>query len=336
MPSSATSRRDGFSLIELLIATAILGFALVSMMVSISLSNRAYTTTDQVTESQQALRAMAYLLERDIRHTGMMVPLGASLCADDNQGSPDVLYVTDAEAIDPGNDLVPYNGAEVQGAVTNVAATGGTTTLVLDSLVLEPPSPTRAAYDADGNGTNDSDFQANGGVIVMDLNDPTRGVACGPVTAVNVGGTSVTFRTVSKALGAAGGGVQLVAIPAHVYAIANGDQLTRNGRLLAEGIEDLQLAYFLDANSDGLVDPGDMHGTGAGVNANFDAQNTDMRLLREVRLNLVVRTRNPDSEFTGEPQAFENRTAGAADGFRRRVYTSTLRVRNMDRRRLGT
>ena len=332
MPSEATSYRAGFSLIELLITTAILGFFSLYMLVSISMSNRAYTVTDQVTELQQSLRVIASLLERDIRHAGMMVPLSTALCADDNQGTPDVFYVSDADAIDPGDDLVPYTGAEVQGPVNNVSTTGNTTTLILNSLILEPPSPTRAAYDTDSNGTNDSDFQVGGGAIVMDQNDPGRGVACGTVEAVNVGASTVTVRTVSKALGSFSGGVQLVVIPAHEYRITNGDRLMRDGRLLAEGIEDLQLAYFLDANDDGAIDPGEMHGTGVGANANFDAQDTDMSALREVRLNLVVRTRNPDEDFIGEPQATENRTAGATDGFRRRVHTSTVRVRNMDRR----
>ncbi|MEE8507647.1 MAG: prepilin-type N-terminal cleavage/methylation domain-containing protein, partial [Myxococcota bacterium] len=117
MQSDATSRRAGFTLIELLITTAILGFMSLYMLVSISMSNRAYTVTDHVTELQQSLRVIAALLERDIRHAGMMVPLSAALCADDNQGAGDVLYVSDADAIDPGDDLVPYTGAEVQGAV---------------------------------------------------------------------------------------------------------------------------------------------------------------------------------------------------------------------------
>jgi hypothetical protein len=120
-------------------------------------------------------------------------------------------------------------------------------------------------------------------------------------------------------------------IPAHEYRIANA-RLRRDDDLLVEGAEDLQLAYFLDANGDHLVDPGEMHGTGAGANANFDAQNTDMRDLREVRFNLVVRTRQEQRDFEGTPQAMENRGAGAADGFRRRVYTSAVRPRNMVRR----
>ena len=57
-----------------------------------------------------------------------------------------------------------------------------------------------------------------------------------------------------------------------------------------------------------------------------------MRDLREVRMNLVVRSRAEDGDFSGQPQATENRTAGPGDGYRRRVYTSTVRPRNMVRR----
>jgi hypothetical protein len=101
---------------------------------------------------------------------------------------------------------------------------------------------------------------------------------------------------------------------------------------MVKGVEDLQLAYFLDANDDDIVDPGEMHGSGAGTNANFDSQGADMRRLREVRINLVVRSRAEDPDFSGQPQTTENRTAGAGDGYRRRVYTSMVRPRNMVRR----
>ena len=64
MPSEATSHRAGFSLIELLITTAILGFFSFYMLVSISMSNRAYTVTDQVTELQQSQIGRASCRER--------------------------------------------------------------------------------------------------------------------------------------------------------------------------------------------------------------------------------------------------------------------------------
>jgi hypothetical protein len=57
--------------------------------------------------------------------------------------------------------------------------------------------------------------------------------------------------------------------------------------------------------------------------------------LREVRMNLVVRTRAEDEGFTGRPQAKENRASGADDGFRRRAYTTTIMLRNMFSR-IGT
>ena len=106
----------------------------------------------------------------------------------------------------------------------------------------------------------------------------------------------------------------------------NGDELKRDGLLLAKGVEDLQVALFLDANDDNVVDPGEMRGVSG---APFASQGTDMRSLRELRVNLVARTREEDRDFEGKAQARENRAAGGGDGFRRRVYTSTIMLRNM-------
>ena len=320
------ARRGGFTLIELLIVAAVMGIAVVYMFETLTAGNRAYTVLDQVAETQQSMRAVADLMEHDIRHAGMMVPQGAAVCGVDNTTSPDVLYVSDADAIDPGNDIMPYEGARVTGAATNVS--GSSVTLALDSLLLEP-SPTRAAYDTDGNGTSDSDFRVGGGVIVMDANDPGRGTACGTIQSISLAGPSITINPLRAApLDGASGVVKLVAVPAHEYRISNGDELRRDGLLLAKGVEDLQLAYFLDANGNNQIDSGEMSGTGTGANE-YDAEGTDMSDLREVRMNLVVRTRAEDEGFTGRPQAKENRAVGADDGFRRRVHTSTIMLRNM-------
>jgi hypothetical protein len=58
----------------------------------------------------------------------------------------------------------------------------------------------------------------------------------------------------------------------------------------------------------------------------------DHRQLREIRLNVVVRSREADlsNRFDGLAQATENRQAVVAtDGFRRRVHTATVRLRNV-------
>lgn len=324
-------RNRGFTLIEMLVVLGIMSVFAHYLFGILAASNATYAVVDQVTESQQGMRAVAHLMERDIRHLGKMVPLAAGLCADDNQAAPDVLYVSDADAIDPDDDFATYAGAQVQGLILNVANTGNTINLPVDSLTLEPSPPARPRYDTDGDGTNDSDFQVGGGAIIIDLNNTGRGAACGTVTAVDLGTPSVTVRIVSDVLGNTGAAVQLAVVPAHEYRIANGDQLLRNGDMLAEGIEDLQLAYILDANDNNVIDPGEVHGSGSGVNANFDAKDTEMSDLRQVRLNLVSRTRNEDVDFRGQLDAVENRAAGAPDGFRRRVYTSIVRPRNMAR-----
>jgi prepilin-type N-terminal cleavage/methylation domain-containing protein len=321
-----TVLRAGFTLVELLVTLAVMGIAVIYMLEGVTTSNRTYTMLEQVTESQQNLRAVAALIEHDLRHAGMMVPPGGALCGVDDTAGPDLLYVSDADAIDPQDDLMPYEGARITTAITNV--TGSAATLALDTLVLEPAPPTRPAYDTDGDSTNDSDFQVGGGVIVFDANDPARGTVCGRIRVVNVGASSITVDPIVAApLGSASGAVQLVAIPAHEYRVTNGDELRRDGLLLATGVEDLQLAYFFDVDGDGEVGAGEMRGATAADT--YDAQDRDVTELRRVRFNLVARTRSEEEGFTGRFQATENRVAGVDDGFRRRVYTNTLLPRNM-------
>jgi len=150
---------------------------------------------------------------------------------------------------------------------------------------------------------------------------------------VNLGGPQVQVDLRTGALGAAGGATNLVLVPAHEYRI-NGDQLLRDGVLLSEGVEDLQVAYFLDDDTDGIVDADEMHGNGTGPDYEAGAQ--DGSEVREVRASLVTRTRAEDPGWTqGRPQALENRAATLTnDGFRRRTYTSTVMLRNVGSRAL--
>jgi hypothetical protein len=197
--------------------------------------------------------------------------------------------------------------------------------------VIEPSPPSRPAYDADGNGTNDSDFRRNAGVIVIDAAEPDRGAACGRIDSVDVANSRITVTILSDDLDAASGTPDLRAIPAHEYRIS-GTDLERDGLLLSGGVEDLQIAYFFD-DGDLIVEAGEYRGISG---ADYVAQDQNAEDLRELRVNLVVRTRQEDAQFPGGvPQELENRSFGGgppADGFRRRVHTSRLMIRNVGNR----
>jgi hypothetical protein len=95
---------------------------------------------------------------------------------------------------------------------------------------------------------------------------PNRGTACGIVREVQIGAKSLRV-DFESGLGGAGG--SLIAVPAHRYAVVddanttdddgNGiddeSSLTRDGTPLVSNVEDLQAAFFLDADGDGAVDP---------------------------------------------------------------------------------
>jgi len=317
----------GFTLIELMISMGVLAVIAIYLLETFTVNNRNYIALDQTIEAQQNMRAVADLIERDVRHAGFMVPQAAAVCGIDSTNGPDSLYVSDYEAIDPDDDIVSYAGATITGGSGNVT-TGSVVTLLLDSVIIEPASPSRAAYDTNSDGTNDSDFQTNGGVIVVDRNDPGRGVACGQVSAVDAANDRIGVQILSGTLGTLTGTADLVAIPAVEYRI-DGGVLFRNGLRLARGVEDLQVAYLFDFDGNGAIASNEVRGDAGGTA--YVAKNQSVEDLLQVRINFVARTRIEDPRFNaGSFQALENRNAVAGnDGYRRRVHTSTIMPRNL-------
>jgi len=252
------------------------------------------------------------------------------MCGLDNVNAPDRFYVSNWEVIVPGKDLRPLLGATVPLA-TDIPASG--TPFSVDTLVLEEGTPA-PAYDIDGDGTLDSDFATTGYVIFADAENPSRGSACGAITDVQLPNT-LEYQIDLGGLDPVplgGETPRIVAVPAIRYSVDNNGNLFRGAFQLANNVEDLQLAWFVDANEDNTIDLGEYRGDG--ISPNYVAKGTDASLLREVRLNVVLRTDKPDPEIdTGNPVATENRTvANTNDGFRRRVYTSVVRLRNLGRR----
>ncbi len=114
-------------------------------------------------------------------------------------------------------------------------------------------------------------------------------------------------------------------MPAVVYEIDAGD-LLRNGAPLAPGIENLQVEFGVDVDGDRQIETGT-------VPPEFpvhDLIGWDPSEIRSVRLSVIARAPSEDPEFTGTGMpAAGNHVAGAADGFVRRRFTSTVYPRNL-------
>ncbi len=320
-------RRAGFTLIEMLTVVAIFGLVAVYVGRILMVNERAYHTVEETSESQQNLRVFGELVEDQIRHAGMMVSRNGAVCGRDFTNAPDVLYVSDAAAIDPQDDFAVYPGPTITGGVTNLNV-GSSQTLTLSSLIVEPSPPSRPAYDTDVNGAADSDFRVNGGVIVFDSANPGRGNACGRVTAVNVGASQITV--LGAAAMAAGAGTMLVAVPANEYQVV-GTQLRWNNVALADGIEDFQIAYVFDQDGDNVIDGNtDLRSFGGAGTTNYTSSELQPNMMREIQVGIVSRARLADATFSGRPQALLNRAAvTAADGFRRRTFETRVLLRNL-------
>lgn len=336
---SRSRRRAGFTLVELMISVAVMGIVVMYLMQSFTTQHRTYVVMDQVTEAQQNSRAIADLLEREVRTAGFLVPEHAAVCGVDRTNGSDTLYVSDAEALDPTNQTNANLGARILLGLGGA----GTQILNLNDVTLDGQS----FYDTDGNGVPDSDFRcdtgtctaagrAAGGVIVVDAANPRRGTACGTIQRIP-GGNSVQVNMVNalSAVPAGGNTPDLRAVPAHVYAVNANRELLRDNLVLASDVDDLQVAFFYDVDEDRVIDGLAVEYPGSAGGLVYQPENWDGTTLREVRINFVVRTRDDDDRLSeGQFQVTENRVAGAApaDGFRRRVHTATVRLRNVGTR----
>ena len=324
---NATSRRQrGFTLIEFMVAIGLLSILMIGVTTSFTFQQRTYVVVDQVAEAKQNVRVVADLIERELRNSGYMVPAVGAVCGADDTVGPDKLYVSDSNAILPMNAIPTTMLAKPLGAVISNApasglTAGSTQTLLLDTLDLD--------------GVGGADFQVGAGLIVVDRAGGINSVACG--TIASVAGAALGAIPVQVDLedstGPLASGSELVAVPAIVYQLV-GNQLQRNGVAIVDQVDDFQVAWFYDLNGDQLVDPGEYIADGQGGADTYDATVLDGTQLREVRIDVVVRTRDQDPNPSwqgGIGQATENRTPASVapiDGARRRVHTSTVRLRN--------
>ena len=343
----AMQRNTGFTLIELLVSSIIMAIVMIGVFQSFSVQNENYVIVDQVTEAQQNLRAVVDLIERDVRLAGYMVPRAAAICAHDYDDRPDVLFVSDADKIRTVADL-EVNAPELMdgnlGVSVQNAPPWGPNFSAVDVPTDAAANP-ELYVDVAADG---ADFVQNAGLILVDRNDPEGRVACGQIFSIVGTQLLVNFGPDSQYPNYTPGiANDVVAIPAHMYQIqpAGGglpDRLFRDGLLLANDVEDLQVVFYIDDNDDRIVDIGEVFGDGGTPTyAPANLAGIDMTKLREVRVNVVTATSQDDPnqnyQFDGanftfsRGQATANRALNVPgpDRRRRRLHSATVRLRNL-------
>jgi len=297
----------GTTLIELIIAL-VLSSILISGIYGLLISQqRAYSAQDRVVAIQQDARAALTIMTKDIRMAGFLVGSGGG--AGFSDGTTNVTVNGFTEAVTPVNSTsgpdsvtVVYAATEL-GTVQSVAA--GTVTL---------------SNDIDGYFTNGGSLVAEKCFVSFDVR-PDNIYRVSAVSGTNISVVNLPVSNIAA-------GTTVYGVKAVTYSVASG-MLRRNENtgegaqpLVGDGtstvVEDVQFAYQLSGDTSWYNGGGFPAGAGA----------TDIRM---VRINLVMRTGVEDADDTNYRRpALEDRGASTmTDGYRRRVYTTSVNIRNM-------
>jgi prepilin-type N-terminal cleavage/methylation domain-containing protein len=321
----------GFTLIELMISMALFGLIASGAMTLVLSAARSQAHSARVDVAQSALRAGIDFITRDVMMTGggaqngvIVIPGGATVnavrfdvAANDSTSAPDTLelWLTDgspaaqlSSAVAAGATTLPISYE--QGATRSFSAT----TTPFQSYVQLSDANFNSAIvvalsNVSGNtltiGALPSGFAANAWVL------PSKHVVYSVSTTqfANIGNVATNNTSVLM--------------------------MTVNGTAqpLAEGVEDLQIAYGFDTDGNGvLTDNGSSSDEWLYNNAADTAGSFTIGQLRAIRITIVAKSTVVDTgaQTYGARPAAEDRAAGSSDGFVRRVLRTEIAVRNFN------
>jgi type IV pilus assembly protein PilW len=316
-PSQRRRRQRGFTVVELMIAL-VLGLLLIAGAIALFVqTKRNFVQDEQITRMQENARVAMSMLTRDLQMADFWGGMQSSAAI---QLDDDLSITADCGtnwAYDTAQPL------EYLSAATAATAAARFTCLDASSLhVVGPGANVLAVKRVQGTPVEDTDTED--GTVYLSTNG-TAGLLYGaPLMAM------------------ADEGARQWAYIAHVYFIANsnGTPMLTRMRLrpgaptmerepgdLAEGIEHFVVQFGIDNDGDGIANqyvsnPGPAIGNSA-VSA---------------RVFVLVRSRDPIAGYTNakEYQMGAQTLPAFNDGFYRRVYTTTVALRNpANMRRLG-
>lgn len=347
---NAIKNRSGFTLVELMVVMGIFGLILGGVLKVFDTSNYTYKVQEEVAEMQQNVRVSKMFLERDIRMAGCGMRedfgfYGSRIYGLEFQnavgtsGSDQILINYINYSVSTCDDILP-----------DLTSTGGPSPSSSEAEVNEELS--NSPYDAwtseftcDGNtygGTPFKEFMAmiispdgtQSDVVwitqVQDTGGTDKvqnapyphgcGSSCNMVINTYPEGSTLTFFNPN----------QLTRV---AYYISSDNVLMRDtfdptdgvtvtaSEAIAINIEDLQLAFGLDTDSDDFVD--------TWIN-NADLTDTQKDQVRLVRINILGRTSTEHRAYENTREEIEDHAAGTTvDGYRRKLLQVTVKVRNL-------
>ena len=329
----------GFTLIEMMVAVLILGVVTAQLFSVFSNQKRVFTSNERALDVQEAARLTLDMISFDARMAGFMVPPYAAVASlDGGNQHADRLCLSGSGFAPPMNQPSPDLDGQIRGyaglAVNSVAS--GVVSI--------------GKLDVDGDGVDDL---TNGQAVIVANETRSYCARIKTLTTVAPGNYQLTFDVpnTEQAQTYLGTDVtDMVVVPANIYELNEGNgELRRNTLLLASGIEDFEVEYWLD--NPGVSDPALRNSTaGVGVEEGTtefpvnDLNNPDPPAgpvvanndsIRRVRISLIAVT-NRDEQgnaaghlLGGRPKLANRDAAAAADAFRRRIFSASVMPRNI-------
>ncbi len=292
---------QGFTMIELLVAVVIMSVVTSSALMVFMTQHKTYMGQERVLAVQQDARLVMDIMLADVRMAGFLVPPATAISGrDGGTGGADALCVSDPSIF--AEAQITGATAAFQGARLSASMDNGDTQATLVT----------ASMDIDGDG--DADFANGAGIIIADGND----THCARITNVNA--NVITFTPATPGGFDVSTGTGRVA-PAVVYELG-GTTLRRNSVLLSTQVENVQVEYAIDSNGNGQIEGGEFP-------LDTIVGESPARV-RGIRLHVIARSPLEDEDYRGNGlPAAANHTGGAADGFKRRRFTSNAVLRNL-------
>jgi prepilin-type N-terminal cleavage/methylation domain-containing protein len=322
----------GFSLLELMIAIAIMGVVTAQLFVVMGNQKKVYQSNERAVDTQETARMTLDLISFDTRVGGYMVPSWTAVSSVDGGADLPDRFCVSSVFVDPGvtGDDNPMESTTQRfpGAPVNAGGIAGNSVTVATLDLNVPP---------DGI----PDFAVGSGVIVASRSE-TYCARIRNIVSAGPGNNTIFVETndvMSHITSIAGG--ELQAVPANVYELKDPLELQRNGMVLASQIEDFQVEFWVDAAGGGAknVDDGDTEFPVNNLNApdppsgGLTAANDRIRRVRVTVLAVAPLEDQANSASGhlayGRPK-IANRDAGdTPDRLRRRAFSASIMPRNV-------